>query len=108
MSGFKLCELPESSFKVLRDIADTWLVWPIHVQDSDDEIVLRTDSGMGEDSMDYIDDTVLILISEFEDNLLISRVARREYRLNGPVHLKELNHDVIFMCFETLGIAVND
>ena len=74
----ELSELLESRPEVLGKFATLGWLGLYIVEDSKDQVVLGTDATVGEDGLDNLGDIVLVLVTELQDDFLVTAAVRSE------------------------------
>jgi hypothetical protein len=93
----ELGQLLENGLEVRANVLDKGLVGAVHVQNSQDQVVLRTNAAMREDSVDNAGDVVLVLLAELENNILVAEVMGGKQLLNVVVLFKQANEDIVLV-----------
>jgi hypothetical protein len=104
----ELSQLLKDGLKVLANILHIGLVGAVHVENSQDQVVLGTDTAVGEDSVDNTGDILLVLLTKLQDDILITEVVGREQFLNLVVLLKQTNEDIVLVRLEAIEVLVDD
>jgi hypothetical protein len=108
LSCLEISQAAQSWAEVLGNVARAWLVWLVLVENGKDEVILCTDAAVGEDGTNDLHGVLLVLISESEDDLLVTRGSTREQALDGSVLLQEARHHVELVNLLALEVTVND
>ena len=107
-ASLEIRKLLQVRAEVLGDIANVGLVGPVVGKDLDDEVVLRADSGVGEDDLNNVDELLLVGVTQRKDDLLVAALAGREDALNIVVLVEELGHGDKLVCLEAVLVAGHD
>ena len=104
----KFSELLQDGLEVLCDIANTRLVGAVHGQDGQDQVVLRANTAVGQNSLNDAANVVLVLLSELQDGIFVTDVAAREEALDLVVLLQQSSEDIELVGFQAIHVLVDD
>jgi hypothetical protein len=77
-ASLEFSKLLQGRLEVLADVVEVGLVGTVHVQDGQNQVVLGANAAVGQDGVNDLSDLLLVLLTELENDILVTLGASGE------------------------------